>query len=158
MDAKDIFQWFRGMTENGVYDYEYHVTIGESLDKAGKLPVSFMLLQPASWHEDVYTDITRMKTLNTAQYSKGRQMHLCPMQIDLADRVINQFSNKDEVVFDTFGGLMTVPYRAVMLGRIGYGVELSPTYFEDGLKYLNAAEQSLNAPTLFDMDGFAKAV
>jgi DNA modification methylase len=152
VSSKDVFRWFRGMTETSVYDYEYHVAIGEALDKAGRLPVSFMLLQPASWSDDVYSDITRMKTLNTAQYSKGRQMHLCPMQIDLADRVINQFSMKDEVVFDPFAGLMTVPFRAVSLGRVGYGCELSPSYFSDGLRYLHAAEMNLNAPTLFDMD------
>lgn len=49
-----------------------------------------------------------------------------PLQFDIADRVILQMSNPGDVVLDPFGGLMTVPYRAISLGRIGWGVELSP--------------------------------
>jgi DNA modification methylase len=114
------------------------------------LPVTFMLLQPQSWHPDVYTDITRMLTLNGAQSSKGREMHLCPMQFDLADRVTEQFSMPGEVVFDPFGGLMTVPYRAILKKRFGMACELSPRYFLDGAGYCKAAEDEVLMPSLFD--------
>ena len=62
-----------------------------------------------------------------------------------------------EVVFDPFGGIMTVPFRAVKLGRIGYGCELSTTYWRDGVEYLQRAENEMLAPTLgmfagLDMD------
>jgi hypothetical protein len=59
---------------------------------AGRLPVTFMLLQPQSWHPDVWSDITRMLSLNSTQAQRGQEMHLCPMQFDIADRVINQLS------------------------------------------------------------------
>ena len=36
----------------------------------------------------------------------------CPMQFDIADRVINQFSQPGEVVFDPFVGIGTVVQRA----------------------------------------------
>jgi DNA modification methylase len=89
--------------------------------------------------------------LNGSQYAKGKEMHLCPMQFDLADRVINQFSMLGETVIDPFGGLMTVPYRAIKLGRKGIGIELSPAYFLDGAAYCEAAEQELLMPSLFDI-------
>jgi len=145
-----IFQAFRDYNLQAVYDFEHHVKIGEALDEQGKLPTSFMLLQPPSHSPDVWTDITRMLTLNGAQSAKGREMHLCPMQFDLADRVIEQFSNAGDIVLDMFGGLMTVPYRAILKRRRGYGVELSPRYFADGAAYCAAAAREMAMPDLFD--------
>jgi DNA modification methylase len=54
-------------------------------------------------------------------------MHLCPIQFDIVDRAINQWTNEGDLVFDPFAGIGTVPYRAVKLRRRGYGVELSPS-------------------------------
>jgi DNA modification methylase len=111
-----------------------------------------MLLQPPSWNDDVWTDITRMLTLNGAQSAKGKEMHLCPMQFDLADRVINQLSMKGETVLDPFAGLGTVPQRAILLGRNGVGVELSAAYFADAMFYCQAAERKVATPALFDLE------
>ena len=147
-----IFKLFREFSKSEIYDFEKHVALGEALEVARRLPVTFMLLQPQCWHPDVWTDITRMLTLNGAQSAKGREMHLCPMQLDLADRVISQFSMKGEVVFDPFAGLGTVPLRAVKLGRYGHGIELSPLYWQESIRYLQGAEQDARMPTLFDMD------
>jgi len=118
------------------------------------LPKKFMLLQPQSWHPDVWTDITRMLSLNSTQASKGRQMHLCPMQFDIADRVISQFSMEGETVLDPFGGLMTVPYRALKLKRKGVGIELCTQYFLDGAIYCRAAEAEIATPDLFAAEDF----
>ena len=145
-----IFKLFRQHSMTKVYDFEEHVKIGEELDKKGRLPVTFMLLQPQSWHPDVWTDITRMLTLNGAQYAKGKELHLCPMQIDLVDRVIEQFSTPGETVLDPFSGLGTVPMRAVKLKRKGIGIELSRNYFLDSIAYCKAAEKELQIPTLFN--------
>lgn len=150
MTHEEIFKAFKAFSLEQVYDFEHHVRIGEHLDRLKMLPTSFMLLQPQSWHPDVWTDITRMLTLNGAQSAKGKEMHLCPMQFDLADRVIEQFTMPGEVVFDPFGGLMTVPYRAILKGRYGMGCELSPRYFLDGAYYCKAAEKEVSMPTLFD--------
>jgi DNA modification methylase len=146
-----IFKLFRQYSLGDVYDFEYHVRLGEALEAIGKLPVTFMLLQPQSWASDVWTDITRMLTLNGAQSASGKEMHLCPMQFDLADRVISQLSMPGETVLDPFGGLMTVPYRAIKLGRKGIGIELSPSYFDDGAMYCAAAEREMLMPSLFDL-------
>lgn len=151
MEHSHIFQAFKEWTLKNVYDFEQHVKIGEELELLGKLPSGFMLLQPQSWSEDVWTDITRMLTLNGSQWSKGKEMHLCPMQFDIVDRVISQMSNEGDIVLDPFGGLMTVPYRAILKNRFGIGIELSSTYFLDGASYCKAAELEVNTPSLFDM-------
>ena len=78
------------------------IKIAETLELHGKLPTSFMLLQPQSWNDDVWTDITRMLTLNSSQWSKGKEMHLCPLQFDIVDRVIEQMSNVGDIVYDPF--------------------------------------------------------
>lgn len=146
-----IFQRFKKYSLDHVYDFEQHVALGEALEQRGILPVTFMLLQPQSWHPDVWTDITRMRTLNGAQSAKGKEMHLCPMQFDIAARVIEQMSQPGETVFDPFGGLGTVAMSAVERGRKGVSVELSPAYWLDSLTYCKAAEQKRNTPTLFDL-------
>jgi DNA modification methylase len=93
-----------------------------------------------------------MYTLNSRQSQKEQQMHVCPLQIDTVTRIINRYSNPGELVLDPFGGLMTVPYVAIQMGRRGYGIELNPDYFQDGVKYLQAIERENVAPTLFDME------
>ena len=114
-----------------------------------------MLFQPASWSDDVWSDVTRMLSLNSAQSAAGREMHLCPMQFDIADRAITQYTMPGELVYDPFGGLMTVPYRAVLLGRRGLGVELNGRYWADGVAYCRAAEEKVQTPTLFDLEEIA---
>lgn len=146
-----IYKAWRDRSGHSVYDYEQHVAIAEELDHMQRLPATFMLLPPHSWHEDVWSDVARMLSLNSTQSQKGRTMHLCPLQFDIADRVIRQFSMPGETVLDPFGGLMTVPYRALLLGRKAIGIELSPGYFLDGVIYCKAAEQKAAMPSLFDL-------
>jgi len=146
-----IFRLFRDHGLANVYDFEAHVRLGEALDAKGALPVTFMLLQPASWHPDVWTDVTRMRTLNLRQFQRGEEYHLCPLQFDIVDRLVAQYSMPGETVFDPFMGIGTVPYCAVKLGRIGHGIELSAAYFADAAFYVEAAAREASAPTLFDL-------
>ena len=90
-----------------------------------------------------------MITLNGNQTQKGLQNHVCPLQFDIVDRLITRYSSPGEVVHDPFGGLMTVPYRAIKLGRKGSASELNTGYFFDGVQYLKAAEKEMAMPDLF---------
>lgn len=141
---------YRKFSRESVYDYNEHVELAKKLDENGKLPASFMVVAPGSWTDEVWDDINRMRTLNTTQSQKRLQMHVCPLQIDIVDRIINRYSNKGDVVLDPFGGLFTVPYRAIKLGRRGYGIELNPNYFRDGVGYCKSADLEIGQPTLFD--------
>ncbi len=111
-----------------------------------------MLLQPASWHQDVWTDVARMRTMNMLQAQRGAEMHLCPLQFDIVDRLITQLSMPGEVVYDPFAGIGTVPYCAIKLKRRGLGVELNPRYFADAAGYCEAMARKLSTPTLFDLE------
>lgn len=150
LDHQAIFKLFRDYNLENVYDFEHHVRIGEALEAKRILPVTFMLLQPPSWHPEVWSDVTRMQTLNGAQHAKGKEMHICPMQFDIADRAIEQFTMEGETVFDPFGGLMTTPYRALKLRRKAIATELNARYFLDGCAYAKAMEDKMAMPTLFD--------
>ena len=141
---------FTEHTMQGIYSYDEHVGIGAALDSRGVLPTRFMALAPGSHHPDVWHDVNRMRTLNGEQSRRGLNQHVCPLQFDIVDRIITRYSNEGEVIFDPFGGLMTVPYRAIKLGRRGIGVELNGDYFEDGVRYLRCAEQEVLVPSLLD--------
>ena len=71
--------------------------------------------------------------------------------MDIVERLIERYSNKGDLVFDPFGGISTVPYCAVKMGRKGLATELNHDYWRDGLEYLREAEMSQTSPTLFDL-------
>lgn len=142
---------YRKYSRESVYNYEEHVKLAKELDKDGRLPATFMVVAPGSWNQlEVWDDINRMRTLNTTQSRRRAQMHVCPLQLDIVERIINRYSNPEDVVYDPFGGLMTVPMTAVKMGRYGKGCELNPDYFRDGVGYLQAAENEMDELTLFD--------
>ena len=151
LDQAAIFQLFRRHSLEQIYDFRHDVAIATMVDKTGWLPSTFMLLQPQSWHPDVWTHITRMRTLNATQAAKGREMHLCPLQFDIVDRCIEQYSMRGEMVLDPFAGLGTVPYCAVKLGRRGFGIELNNRYFLDAAAYCAGAEREVDMPDLFGL-------
>jgi hypothetical protein len=152
LPADQMSRLFTQQSLETVYDYETHVRIGEQLEGRGVLPATFMSLAPGSHHPDVWHDVNRMLTLNTEQSRRAQAMHVCPLQFDIVDRLINRYSNRGDLVYDPFGGLFTVPVRALRLGRQGRAVELNTGYFLDGVQYLKAEEQRAELPSLFDLD------
>jgi len=148
---------FTAYSLSNTYDYDFHIRIGEELEARGALPSSFMSLAPGSHDPGVWHDINRMLTLNGSQTQKGLQNHVCPLQFDIVDRLIERYSNPGETVYDPFGGLMTVPYRAILKGRKGRASELNTGYFFDGVQYLRAAEREVSMPSLFDGMGLEEA-
>ena len=145
---------YRQYSRGNVYSYKDHVQLAKELDQDGRLPATFMVVAPGSWNQlEVWDDINRMRTLNTSQSRRRAQMHVCPLQLDIVERIITRYSNEGDLVLDPFGGLMTVPMMAIKMGRRGYGIELNPDYFRDGVGYLQAAEDEIDEPTLFDFLG-----
>ncbi len=129
------------------------MALSYALEKKDAISKEFMTLPPASLCPDVWDDVNRMKTLNTTQSQRRKQLHVCPLQLDIVERIINRYSGKGEVVFDPFAGLATVPMMAVRMGRIGYGCELNSGYFADGVAYLRAEEASMEQLSLFALMG-----
>lgn len=146
-----IRRFFRDYSKEHIYNYEDHVAFAEELEEHNKLPRTFMAVAPVSHKDYIWDDVVRMKTLNSRQSQKNLQMHICPLQIDIVNRLIERYSNKGDLVFDPFGGIQTVPYCAVKLGRRGLSTELNYDYWKDGLAYLREAERDMTSPTLFDL-------
>lgn len=145
---------YRKYSRETVYNYEDHVELAKKLDADGHLPATFMVVAPGSWTDQVWDDVNRMKTLNTTQSQQNRVMHVCPLQLDIVDRLINRYSNEGDLVLDPFGGLGTVALEAIKAGRRGYTIELNNDYFRDAVGYLRDYEDtSCDTMSLFDIAG-----
>lgn len=121
----------------------WHVALSYALEERDAISKEFMTVPPASIHPDVWDDISRMKTLNTTQSQRRKQLHVCPLQLDIVERAINRYSNPGDWVYDPFSGLGTVPMMAVRMGRKGRGSELNNGYFADSVGYLRAEEAEM---------------
>lgn len=142
---------YRKYSRGTVYSFDDHVALAKKLDADGHLPATFMVVAPGSWTDQVWDDINRMRTLNTTQSQRRQQMHVCPLQIDIVDRLINRYSNPGDLVLDPFGGLGTVALEAIKAGRKGYTIELNNDYFRDAVGYLKEFEEKDETISLFDM-------
>lgn len=151
LPVSDLQRVYRQFSRGAVYSYAEHVALAKKLDVDGRLPATFMVVAPGSWTDEVWDDINRMRTLNSEQVRRNVMMHVCPLQFDIVERIINRYSNPGDLVFDPFGGIGTVPYMAVKAGRKGMMTELNNDYFRDAVGYLKAAELEANMPTLFDV-------
>ena len=151
MDTGKIQTAYRKYSRGTVYDYAEHVRMAKELDAEDKLPATFMVVAPGSWTDEVWDDINRMRTLNTTQSQRRKQMHVCPLQLDIVDRLINRYSNPGELVLDPFGGLGTVALEAMKAGRRGYTIELNSGYFRDAVGYLKEYEREDMNISLFDL-------
>lgn len=145
-----LFKLWKEHNLADVYDFEVHRELAERLDRMERLPSTFMLFPPNSLHPDVWTDITRMRTLNNGQAAKKREKHLCPLQLDIVNRAITQYTNPGDEVYDPFMGIGTVGSCALKLDRRARGSELSPLYWADSVLYARQAAKA-HAPTLFDL-------
>lgn len=142
---------YRKYSRETVYDYWDHVALAKALDADGHLPATFMVVAPGSWAPDVWDDINRMRTLNTTQSQRRQALHVCPLQLDTVERLINRYSNPGDVVYDPFGGIGTVPLVALRMGRKGRMSELNSDYFRDAVGYLREQENQEGTISLFDL-------
>ena len=153
-DVSKLQSLYRKYSRETVYDYDAHVELTKKLDEDGHLPATFMVVAPGSWTDQVWDDVNRMRTLNTSQSQQGRVMHVCPLQLDIVDRLINRYSNEGDLVLDPFGGLGTVALEAIKAKRRGYTIELNNDYFRDAVGYLRDYEDtSCQTMSLFDLTG-----
>lgn len=138
-------------SQTNVYSYREHVRISRELEDHGGISKEFMTLPPASNTPQVWDDITRMNTLNTTQSRRRLTLHVCPLQLEIIERGIEQYTNKGDSVYDPFNGIGSTAMTAIKMGRYGIGSELNESYFNDSLGYCEDAENEIDSPTLFDL-------
>lgn len=151
MEVAKICNYWKKHNTNEIYSFKEHLEVCEQLEKQEKLSSLFMTLPNHSNNELVWTDINRMNTLNTNQANRKKEKHICPLQLDIIERLINRFTMKGDTIDDPFGGLFSTAYKALEMGRNAISVELNPEYYDDGLFYLKSIEYKINVPTLFDL-------
>ena len=151
MKMSDRQRKYHDFSQNTVYDYHEHVKLGTEMEKMDAISKEFMTIPVASTNPDVWDDISRMKTLNTTQSRRRQTLHVCPLQLDIVERIINRYSNPGDLVLDPFGGLGTVALMAMKMGRKGYSIELNHDYFNDAVGYLKSEDEKEEQITLFDM-------
>jgi len=67
------------------------------------------------------------------------EKHVHPLQLDVIDRLVELYSNKNEVVFTPFMGVGSEVYSPVSLGRKAIGIELKDSYFKQAKLNLKEA-------------------
>lgn len=149
-ELKTIVAKWKEKNSQSIYDFTEHLRICSELDELEKLSSTFMTLPLHSNNDAVWTDINRMNTLNTVQANSKKEKHICPLQFDIIERLINRFTMKGEVVLDPFGGLFSVAYKALEMERKATSIELNSEYFRDGLHYVKAMLYKMSIPRLFD--------
>lgn len=150
MDMKTVFNLWKKYDREHIYNFQEHLRVCNDLDAVGRLSKLFMTVPPISSNDLVWTDINRMNTLNANQVNRKKEKHICPLQLDIIERLIYRFTNPGDLVDDPFGGLFSTAYKALEMGRKAVSSELNPDYYDDGLFYLKSIEYKMSVPTLFD--------
>jgi len=79
----------------------------------------------------IWMDISQT---NVLQYTTARgendEKHICPLQLDVIERVILLYSNEGETILSPFGGIGSEGYKALKMGRKSISIELKPSYYE----------------------------
>lgn len=151
LSPKRVYRAWRDELRNGPYDFKRHCDLSDAMEADGKLSKKFMSLEPHSNHEQVWTDIRRTNTLNAKQVNRKKEKHICPLQLDIIERLIERYTNKRETVFDPFGGLFSTAVKAMQMNRRAVSAELNSEYFSDGVQYVQATNYEMSVPTLFDL-------
>jgi DNA modification methylase len=82
------------------------------------------------------------------------EKHVHPLQLDIIDRIVELYSNPNEVVLTPFMGVGSEVFSPVSLGRKAIGIELKDSYFKQAKLNLQEAnnrfKKESNSITLFD--------
>jgi len=69
------------------------------------------------------------------------EKHVHPLQLDVIDRIVQLYSNPNEVVFTPFMGVGSEVYSPVSLGRKAIGIELKDSYYKQAILNVKEAEK-----------------
>ena len=69
------------------------------------------------------------------------EKHVHPLQLDVIDRIIELYSNPNEVVLTPFMGVGSEVFSPVSMGRKAIGIELKDSYYKQAILNLKEAEK-----------------
>lgn len=127
-------------------------TIGDYSGFGKSEQVSYSIALWQRYASPVWFDINQTNVLNVKiGRDKSDERHIAPLQLDVAERCIDLWSNKNDTVFTPFMGIGSEIVSAIKLGRRGVGIELKESYFNAAVKFIKEAEADVNRPSLFDL-------
>ena len=98
----------------------------------------------------VWNDINQSNTLNRMFSDEESEKHIAPLQLDVIERIVNLYSNPNDVVFTPFMGIGSEVYQSVKMGRRAIGIELKDAYFEQAVKNMKSLEDEQAQTSIFD--------
>jgi len=69
------------------------------------------------------------------------EKHVHPLQLDVIDRIVQLYSNPNEIVFTPFMGVGSEVYSPVSLGRKAIGIELKDSYYKQAILNIKEAQK-----------------
>lgn len=89
----------------------------------------------------VWMDINQSRTLQKESAREEKdERHICPLQLDVIERGIKLWTNKNDIVLSPFAGIGSEIYSAVKMGRRGVGIELKNSYYIQAVANCKGAE------------------
>lgn len=116
-------------------------------------PVWFDLDGLPKNYKDIWLDIEQTNVLNQGLRDEEEQRHICPLQLDLIERLILEYTEMGEVVYSPYGGIGSEGYKSLLLNRKTILSEIKESYWRIGCKYLQEAELKKLQPML---EGFGQ--
>lgn len=98
----------------------------------------------------VWWTINQSNTLNRMFSDEESERHICPLQLDVIERVVRLYSNEGDIVFTPFMGIGSEIYQAVKMGRRGIGIELKREYFQQAVMNMKNLDSERQQLSLFD--------
>jgi len=82
--------------------------------------------------DPLWVDIEEGDTISNFRKGKSEkdEKHMTPTQLSVIRNCILLWSNKNDVVFDPFGGVGSIGYQALTMGRKSISIELKESYFK----------------------------
>ena len=129
------------MNRQGIPDYI--VTMrkpGDNPERISHTHETFPVDVWQNYASPVWMDIRQSDTLQKKSARDDKyERHICPLQLEVIQRCIELWTNPNDIVFDPFAGIGSVPYTAVKMGRRGIGIELKESYYRQAKNNLEVA-------------------
>lgn len=127
-------KWGEGMAENPV----------------AHTPEEFPLDDWQRIASPVWMDVQQTRVLNgEVARENADEKHICPLQLDVIERLLRLYTNPGDLVFSPFSGIGSEGYCAVKSGRKFVGSELKESYWKLACRHLRQAEEE--SRTLFKL-------
>ncbi len=135
--------------ETSLWQYLNEKYLGHEDPKTNKLSHYIWQRYASSVWDDIRID-------NVLPFKDSREeddeKHVHPLQLDVIDRIVELYSNVNEVVLTPFAGVGSEVFSPVSLDRKAIGIELKESYYKQMLLNLK------DAPMRFANEGIAPAL